>query len=545
MKLRRYQSDCVLAALKDLEETQRALIVAATGAGKTIMLGATVAALEARGRLGRGLILQHTELLADQNWRKVAAMNPSLKFGQLTGRKTKRPKGERVLVGTLGTISNLLPHLGAFDFVAIDEAHHAASPSYRALLAALEQRNTNLLVFGITATPEREDGLGLAEVFGKVSASIGMPELIADGWLVAPRVKALDLKAVRDRLKQHDWAAGEDADASRVLNLKVTNAEVVRHHLAEAGNRQAVYFCADVAHAESLAAEFNAKGVEAVAVHAKSTDGFKRKLREDLEAGHGPRVVTNAMLLTEGFDAPPIACIGLVRGFLSRALWMQALGRASRPVWNGEAPDSRDGRLAALSRSGKPQFLVLDFVGACERHRDLTAGEALFDVQKSASSGNEGVKRACPAYIAIEEGQSQLVTIDLVDAVPNTASAEDSTPQAPRSRSVARALGLTRYFTGSPCNRGHLAFRMVSDSKCVVCHAEKCLRQKKTEKSKAQQRAVRATEQYRTKERARRKSYSADYREREAARRKSAGYKAAARGRYLRKKASLALQTVT
>ena len=87
------------------------------------------------------------------------------------------------------------------DLLVIDEAHHAAAPTYRAVIDAVLDRNPDARIFGVTATPNRGDGKGLREVFSNVADQIRLGELIAAGHLVPPRTFVIDV-GVQDALRR-------------------------------------------------------------------------------------------------------------------------------------------------------------------------------------------------------------------------------------------------------------------------------------------------------------------------------------------------------
>lgn len=463
MQLDLFQKRAVLDVLGDLRGPSRtALLIAPTGSGKTIMMAASIKA-EMLRRRHRVLILQHTTPLLGQNLGKVRAICSGLRFGELGAGKAKGLADADVTVATVQAAQGeIADHLAPFDLVVIDEAHHAAAPGYRALLKRLYDRNPNLMLLGLTATPERADGLGLDALFARISHQVSFADVLATGRIVPPRVLMADLGAISESLRAHAWTDGDDASASKALRVEVTMDEMVRQHQARAEGRRAVYFCCDTDHAEALAATFAASGLRAKALSYRTRRGdLKRILAEFADGAYD--VVTNPLMLTEGFDDPGLGCIGLARGFGTKHLMVQAVGRVLRA-----SPGKRDG-------------LVLDFVHAAERHGDLFPNVSIVSRARRKGAGHQARDGEATETIAadavdmteIDMLGGLLDRIDIGDA--HVAPVEAKSEGAPRiiSRAEAKALGLSKYFTGQPCNNGHTSPRWTNHGTCAKCQYAK------------------------------------------------------------------------
>src|SRR5690606_38168609 len=210
-------------------------------------------------------------------------------------------------------------------------------------------------VLGLTATPDRGDGVGLGAVFDVVAYEYGIRKAIDDGYLVNIVQKSivcadLDLSDVKT-------VAGDLAQGELEQRLKL---DAVLHQIAgplvrEAGNRPTIVFTAGVGQAHALVdvmAGYAPVG-RTVAIDG-STPAELRAERLDAFRRGDVQFLVNCAVLTEGFDAPETACVAMARPTKSRALYAQCVGRGTRL-----AP-------------GKTDCLVLDFRGNAGRHRLVT-----------------------------------------------------------------------------------------------------------------------------------------------------------------------------
>lgn len=451
LKLRDYQARTVRKLVKYFADEQSGLLVAPTGAGKTIMIAALYGHTE-----GRMLVIQHTLDLVTQNAGsmnqylpgKVVTLAASLpKKASITGDSSKAP----IVVGTVSTIVDALPYIGRFDWLVIDEAHRSASASYETIFRALKRRNRALKLFGTTATPERGDRKGIDHLFGDKPAAVIELKTLIGKWLVPPRVLAVPIESLRDIFED---THGIPAHDRKKFSVSVVHEQVIAQWRKNAQGRKTVMFCADAEHARELSEAFTAAGISSASVDYHDAPGKRMTILEDLRTGGGPDVLCNPLLLTEGFNAPPVSCVGLLRPFASKSLYIQAVGRGLR-----------------LS-PGKTDCIVLDYVGATHRHGDIVAGLSLTGRDEIAASGVGGIAlKHAPLTVALDDEDLEEIDIGIDARETSLATVErmqmDDTP--PATRMEAMALGAPYYNTGRPCQKGHVSHRSTATTLCREC----------------------------------------------------------------------------
>jgi hypothetical protein len=241
------------------------------------------------------------------------------------------------MVPTLTRPANLQA-MPALDLLVIDEAHHAIADSYRRVIDRALQLNPACRIYGVTATPNRGDKRGLRAVFSNVADQIRLGELIQAGNLVPPRTFVIDV-GVREELSRVK-KVGDDfdmAEVGRIMNQRPVTEAVVTHWREKASDRQTVVFCSTVAHAEAVAAAFNASGIAAVLVTGEMTDAERRGVLAAYASGEA-RVMVNVAVLTEGWDHPPTSCVVLLRPSSFKCTMIQMVGRGLRTVNPQEHP---------------------------------------------------------------------------------------------------------------------------------------------------------------------------------------------------------------
>lgn len=325
--LRPYQEEAVRAINDKWNEWQRELLVLPTGCGKTVVFNTI-----ANQRPGKTLILAHRDELIEQARDKYFKM-----FGDNPGKiKAMENDIRPVTVGSVQTMCRR-DYSGMFDTVIVDEAHHAISPSYKAVLDQFPEAK----VLGVTATPDRGDKKSLARYFDGIAYEYKLKTAVSEGYLVPIMAKTIPLEIDMTQVKVSlgDFEVGSIAETLEPYLPKI--AESIRVH---ASARKTVVFCPLISIAQELAGMIPG---------AREVNGNSQDRKEVLEwfdqAGPGA-VLCNAMLLTEGWDCPSCNCVVVLRPTKIRSLYCQMVGRGTR------------------LHPGKDNLLILDFLWLTHKH---------------------------------------------------------------------------------------------------------------------------------------------------------------------------------
>lgn len=337
MHLRPYQEACVSAVISGWGESARQLVVLPTGGGKTIVFSAIAAKTK-----GRTLILAHREELIEQAAEKLE---------RSTGIRAEIEKAERraspdarVVVASVQTLQGARLERWApdhFDLVVCDEAHHAIADGWRKTLSRFDGHAN---VLGVTATPDRGDKRNLGTYFERLAYEVGLVDLIRQGYLSPITIQSIPLQIDLGGVAS---TAG-DFDAGQLGNALDPHLDAIARAVAEcARGRRTLAFLPLIATSQKFTAACRRAGLR-----AEHVDGYDDQRREKLQrfAAWEYDVLSNAMLLTEGFDDPGIDCLVVLRPTRSRALYSQMIGRGTR--------------VDAL----KANLLLLDFLWLHERH---------------------------------------------------------------------------------------------------------------------------------------------------------------------------------
>ncbi len=337
----------------------RNLVVAATGTGKTVISAFDYKRFRDANPRARLLFVAHREEILKQAAQTYRSVQQDANFGELwVGRYAPQTSLDHlfVSVATFHNNTGRFKQLGAdyYDYIVIDEAHHAAADSYRQIVGFFEPK----ILIGLTATPERMDGRSLLPDFGgKISAEIRLPQALDEGLLTP--FQYICISDPTDISDDDLWHNGRYI--TEKLTEKLCNAERVglivqklREYIADEYKCRALCFCSDKRHARYMADMLQQQGLKAASLTSDSTDEDRVRLNRDLSAGRINYLCVVDMF-NEGVDIPSVDTALFLRPTDSLTVYLQQLGRGLRLY------------------PGKSYLTVLDFVAQVNRHYDFAS----------------------------------------------------------------------------------------------------------------------------------------------------------------------------
>ncbi|KAI9512926.1 P-loop containing nucleoside triphosphate hydrolase protein [Russula earlei] len=366
--LRPYQEICLKACLDAHSSgASRIGVSLPTGAGKTAVFISLLSSLEpkdSRPGATRSLVIVNSIELAKQATAQARRLRPDW-IVEIEQGHHKATGHADLTVATYQTLleSDRLHKFSpqSFKAVVVDEAHHAAAPSYRRILSFFHpevqcpENRTHprtaqdaVPIFGFSATFSRHDGLALGSVFERIVYHRDFLDMIKEQWLCNLRfttVKAnIDLNNVTISTRTGDF---NPSSLAHVINTETINKLVVKTWLDRAAKdrKSTIVFAVNVSHVRDLTKTFQLAGIDARFIYAGTPTTERNALIDSFKAGVFP-VLVNCALLTEGADIPNVDCIVIARPTKSRNVFLQMIGRGMRL-----SPDT-----------GKQDCHVIDFV---------------------------------------------------------------------------------------------------------------------------------------------------------------------------------------
>ena len=382
MILRDYQSRTIQQLYEWFEAGNEGnpCLVLPTGSGKSHIVAALCKDALQNWPETRILMLTHVKELIEQNAEKMRQHWPGAPMGIYSASIGRRDLGEPITFAGIQSVRSKVRDLGHVDLVIIDECHlvnHHDAGGYRTLLANLKGINPYLRVVGLTATPYRL-GHGLITdkpaLFDALLEPVSIEELVHKGFLSNLRSKVTQLKLSTEGVHKR---GGEyiEAELQAAVDTKDQNERVVREVISLAGDRKAwLFFCAGVKHAENVCQVLVDHNIPAACVTGETPKKERERILSDFKAGR-LRALTNANVLTTGFDHPDIDLIAMLRPTMSAGLYVQMAGRGMRV------------------KSHTDHCLVLDFAGVVAAHGPITAVQP---PKKGHEGKGEAPVRVCP-----------------------------------------------------------------------------------------------------------------------------------------------------
>lgn len=356
MKLRYYQEEAIAALLtfRQKHPGGNPLIALPTGAGKSVVIAGFLATAFAMAADQRWLMLTHRKTLIEQNKKALLRVWPHAPVGVYSAGLNSRESHQPIVFAGIQSVYKKAALFGHVDGVIIDEAHlvgDSASSMYQTFLGALAQVNPDLYGIGTTATWWRASGpLTDGDIFTHIAYDRtqrnAFMQLVEDGFLCKLSTYCTKAQIKTEGVKITGGDFNEKALEAAVL-ADFPNVEAcVQETIAAGENRRAWFvFTVSIAHAEAIAELLTNHGIAAAAYHSELESDANDQALKDFAAGR-LRALVNVNCLTTGIDVPQIDLIAVMRPTRSSVLWVQMLGRGTRPA------------------EGKEDCLVLDF-GHC------------------------------------------------------------------------------------------------------------------------------------------------------------------------------------
>lgn len=396
IQLRQYQKDALDAIARELAAGRnRLLIQMATGLGKTALAASVLRDAPLLSWLERFperdrrvLFFAHRDELIDQSADTFQRLNPGLMVSIEQGPRRANRYSD-VVIASVQTLAaskyrrlHDLIRYRPFRLVFCDEAHRAASPSYRTAFVHLgflppadasddedEEIDVNQLaahlagwdavapkdrlLIGLTATPNRSDGVGLGAVFQSIAFTFPLRKGVEAGYLVPIKPWVIDTVTSLDgvRVNRGDFNQG---DLQKAVNVEDRNRRTVAGWAKFAHGRPTIAFTSGVQHAADLAECYRSQGVSAAMVSGDTPKDERRQILDDYRTGR-LTVLTNAQVFTEGTDLPLTSCIVMAKPTKSALTYEQCVGRGLR------------------LHPGKENCVLIDVVDIARKHSLMTA----------------------------------------------------------------------------------------------------------------------------------------------------------------------------
>lgn len=363
--LRDYQQDLIAKVAGFWCQSKRRVVAQlATGGGKTVIFAALAAKCIERGK--PVLVVAHREELILQAQEKLEVAT-GLPIGVIKAGYKPTP-GALIQVASIQTLARrkLLPEAR---LLIIDEAHHSAANSY----AKLIEHYNDAFILGVSATPTRTDGQGLAHLYDELVQGISTKELIEQGYLCPYRLFAAPNAIDTSGLK----TVGGDYDQEQLeslVNTQLVLGDMLKTWQKHATGKKTVVFGVGIQHSQAIARTFCDAGIPAEHIDGDMHPDDRAAILKRFRSGE-TLVLSNCNIVSEGFDLPDIEVIQCIRPTKSLILWLQMVGRALRPalgkqhavivdhsqnfILHGLPSDEREWDLKPISMSGDSTHIVV------------------------------------------------------------------------------------------------------------------------------------------------------------------------------------------
>ena len=400
---RDYQAEAVSSIYRYFEkEIGNPVVGMPTGTGKSVVIAMfLMSVFQYPGQ--RVIIATHVKELIEQNYAKLMTAWPQAPAGVYSAGLGKRDRFHPIIFGGIGSMAKRAVEFGKIDLLIIDECH-LVSPSeetsYQKFIRDLRKINPLLKVIGLTATYWRlghgkitEGGGIFTDICFDITGLHAFNRLINEGYLcpLIPKKTKIELDTENVHMRGGEFKEDE-------LQLAIDKTEITYAALKETiehghDRHSWLIFAAGIEHATHIAEMLTQMGIPCKAVHSKMPDKERDTIIADWKAGR-LRAVVNNKVLTTGVDHPFLDLIVMLRPTASPVLWVQMLGRGTRPYYSsGFDLNTVEGRLSAIHASQKQNCLVLDFAGNTKRLGPIN--DPVIPRKRGAAAGGEAPVKIC------------------------------------------------------------------------------------------------------------------------------------------------------
>ncbi|MCR5784055.1 MAG: DUF3427 domain-containing protein [Eubacterium sp.] len=401
-----YQQEILdsLEAERNILGHRKNLVVASTGVGKTVIAAFDYRRFKEEKQRARLLFIAHRKEILEQSIQKFREVLNDFNFGDLYVDGTKPDRIDHLFMSIQSFVSSDFQTKTTedyYDFIIVDEFHHAAAKSYEGLLSYYKPK----ILLGLTATPERLDGKDVTEFFeGRIASEMRLAEAI-DRKLLSPFLY-FGVSDVVD-YSQVSWKGKYDiSELENIYTADTKRAELVLNtvykYVNDINDVHGLGFCVSINHAEYMAKYFNDHNVPSIALSSKSVDDIRSEAKKDLVEGK-IKFIFVVDLYNEGVDIPEVNTVLFLRPTESATVFLQQLGRGLR------------------LHPSKECLTVLDFIGQAHKKyrydvkfRSLI-GKTGKSVKAEIDNGFSSLPRGC--FIQLEKLAKEYVLSNLKQTI--------------------------------------------------------------------------------------------------------------------------------
>ncbi|MDP3487995.1 MAG: DEAD/DEAH box helicase family protein, partial [Bacillota bacterium] len=399
-----------LDAERKLHGRYRNLVVAATGTGKTVISAFDYKRFcrDNPNKPNRLLFVAHRREILQQSLKCFRAILRDNNFGELFYGDNRAERFDHLFISIQTFNSQEFTQATSkdyYDFIIVDEFHHAAAPSYQELLSYYQPK----VLLGLTATPERMDGYDILGTYfdGRMAAEVRLPEAINRQLLVPFQyfgvTDDLDLSNVRFERGRYDIAQLENIYTGNDMRTDAI-LKALRRYITDINQVMGLGFCVGVEHAKYMAERFTKKGIPSLALHGGSTQEERNSAQRKLVSSEVHFIFT-VDLYNEGVDIPEVNTVLFLRPTESLTVFLQQLGRGLR------------------LHEGKDVLTVLDFIGLAHQQYSFESkframmSRTTRSVQKELEEGFSSLPRGC--HVQLERIARETVLQNIKEAILN------------------------------------------------------------------------------------------------------------------------------